>query len=187
MRVIREIVRDTVTIAHVFSGKRVGPREIVAAALHDGAQALALSRIRQAALRWRLAIVESAVRRAQVAFFGLDVGRDVRLGEGVIFAHTVGIVIGGDAYIGDRVMFLGSNTIGSIRRDDFPRIGNDVVIGAGARVLGAITIGDGAAIGANAVVLRNVPAGAAAYGVPAAVHERTAPDGTGTSIRNPES
>jgi serine O-acetyltransferase len=54
----------------------------------------------------------------------------------------------------------------------FPRIGNDVVIGAGARILGEITIGDGATIGANAVVIRDVPAGASAARVPAVVRPR---------------
>jgi serine O-acetyltransferase len=178
MRVVREIVRDTLAVAHTLFGTRIGPREVAAAALHDGVQALALSRVRQAALRWNLGIIDSVARRTQKALFGIDIGREAILGEGIFFAHTVGIVIGGDARIGDRVMFLGCNTVGSIRQDDFPRIGNDVIIGAGARILGAISIGDGAAIGANAVVLRNVPTGASAYGVPAVVHERNASDGT---------
>jgi serine O-acetyltransferase len=169
MRVISEIVRDTLAIARILSGERIGLREIVAAVSHDGAQVLALSRLRQAAQRWRIPVVGSVLRRMQTALFGIDIGKHVKLGEGVLFAHTVGVVIGGDAQIGDRVMFLGSNTIGSIRLHDFPSIGNDTIIGAGARILGAVTIGAHAAIGANAVVLADVPPGAAAYGVPAVV------------------
>jgi serine acetyltransferase len=114
------------------------------------------------------------LRRAQVALFGADIGRDVQLGEGVIFMHTVGVVIGGDARIGDRVMFLGNNTIGSLKGTDYPHVGNDVTVGAGARVLGSLTVGDGAVIGANAVVLRDVPPGMVALGVPATIRSPTA-------------
>jgi serine O-acetyltransferase len=181
MRVISEIVRDTLAIAHILSGERVGVRQIARAVAHDGAQVLALWRLRQAARRWRIPVVGGVLRRLQTALFGIDIGRDVKLGEGVLFAHTVGVVIGGDARIGDRVMFLGSNTIGSTKLNDFPSIGSDTIIGAGARILGAITIGDRAAIGANAVVLGDVPAGAAAYGVPAVVRMRPARRSAGAS------
>jgi serine O-acetyltransferase len=171
MGVLRKIARDTLTLARVLHGQ-AGPAAVAAAVAHDSAQVLALSRLREAAARWHVPIVGGVLRRMQAALFGVEIARDVQLGEGVIFAHTVGIVIGGDSRIGDRVMFLGSNTIGNIKKDGFPRIGNDVVIGAGARVLGPVTIGDGAVIGANAVVVRNVPAGATAAGVPAVVRLR---------------
>ena len=170
LRVLREIVADTLAVAGSFHGSSARkPRAIASTVSHDGVQVLALSRLREAAARWHVPLVGGLFRRAQVSLFGTEIGRDVKLGEGVIFAHTVGIVIGGDSQIGDRVMFLGNNTIGSTDRFDFPRIGNDVIIGAGARILGRITIGDGARIGANAVVVKDVPPGAAAVGVPAVV------------------
>jgi serine O-acetyltransferase len=108
----------------------------------------------------------------QTALFGIEISKDVTLGQGVVFVHTVGIVIGGNARIGDRVVFLGSNTIGNNKNSGYPQIGNDVVIGAGARILGPVTIGDGASIAANAVVLCDVPAGAVAVGIPAVVKLR---------------
>ena len=187
MRVISEIVRDTLTIARILYGERVGLREIKAAVAHDGAQVLALSRLRQAAQRWRIPLVGGVLRRLQTGLFGIDIGRDVKLGEGVLFAHTVGVVIGGDARIGDRVMFLGNNTIGSIKLHDFPSIGSDAIIGAGARILGAITIGNRAAIGANAVVLSDVPPGTTAYGVPAVVRPRSTRPGAGARHDEKES
>jgi serine O-acetyltransferase len=139
---------------------------------HDGSLVLVLVRLRDAATRHRIPLVGSIVRRLQTALFGIEIARNVRLGEGVVFLHTVGVVIGGDSQIGDRVMFLGGNTVGSIDRRGYPRVGNDVVIGAGARILGPVTIGDGASIGANAVVLCDVPPGAIAVGVPAVVRPR---------------
>jgi serine O-acetyltransferase len=107
------------------------------------------------------------LRRVQTFVYGVHIESDVELGEGVLLAHTVGVVIGGNARIGDRVMFLGNNTVGSVARSDFPTIGNDVVIGAGARVIGSVRVGHGAAVGANAVVTRDVPDGETATGVPA--------------------
>jgi serine O-acetyltransferase len=176
VRVIRDILRDTSALSRTFHG-RAGPLELAKTIAYDGSQLLALARLREAAARWRIPVVGGILRRVQVGLFGAEIARDARLGAGVLFLHTVGVVIGGDSQIGDRVVFLGSNTIGSNKKSGFPRIGNDVVIGAGARILGEITIGDGASIGANAVVLRDVPAGASAIGVPAVVRLRgEAPD-----------
>jgi serine O-acetyltransferase len=172
MRVLREIVGDTTAIARRFVGQRLNAREVLATMSHDGSLALVLVRLREAAYRHRVPLFGSVARRLQTTLFGIEIARDVRLGEGVVFLHTVGVVIGGDSQIGDRVMFLGGNTVGSINNKGYPRIGNDVVIGAGARILGPVTIGDGASIGANAVVLCDVPPGAVAVGVPAVVRPR---------------
>jgi serine O-acetyltransferase len=178
MRVLREVARDTIAIARWFSGGQLKPREVGTAILHDSSHVLILSRLRQAAERAHIPLVGGILRRAQTSLFGIEIGSDVRLGEGVFFMHTVGIVLGGDSQIGDRVMFLGGNTLGAIDRRGYPRIGNDVVIGAGARILGPVVIGDGASIGANAVVLCDVPPGATAVGVPAVVRARAEPGST---------
>jgi serine O-acetyltransferase len=181
VKILRQLAGDATTIAKMFTGGRVDARELFATMSHDGSQVLVLSRLAEAARRHRIPIVGGLMRRLQTALFGIEIARDVKLGEGVVFVHTVGVVIGGNAEIGDRVVFLGSNTLGSAgsagRTGGYPRIGNDVVIGAGARILGGVTIGDGASIGANAVVLCDVPAGAAAVGVPATVKPRSAPSG----------
>ena len=181
MRVVREIVRDAMAIARWFNKGNVGVRELVTTMAHDGSHVLVLCRLRQAGRRWHIPMFGSAVRRAQTALFGIEIGGDVQLGEGVIFLHTVGVVIGGDARIGDRVVFLGGNTVGTIDWKGYPRIGNDVIIGAGARILGPVTIGDGATIGANAVVVCDVPPGSTAVGVPAVIRSR----GTSKSVGVP--
>ena len=180
MSVLKDIVRDAKVLSQTVHGS-AGLVDLAKTLTYDGTQVLALERMRKAAARWRIPLVGGILRRAQVALFGAEIAKEARLGEGVLFLHTVGVVIGGDSQIGDRVMFLGSNTIGSNKKSGFPRIGNDVVIGAGARILGEITIGDGASIGANAVVLHDVPPGASAVGVPAVVKPR--PNGQGAPDR----
>lgn len=92
-------------------------------------------------------------------------------GPGLQLQHCVGLVVHKDAVIGRHVAFKQGVTIGisgsTTRPDGAPTIGNDVVVGSGAQILGRITIGDNAVIGAGAIVLRPVPRGAVAVGNPA--------------------
>ena len=116
-----------------------------------------------------------------VLVFGLEVSPQVEIGGGLFLPHTVGTVIGA-ARIGDNCTILQGVTLGTSEPDmgftasERPVIGNDVLIGAGAKVIGCITVGDHAKIGANAVVLRDVPAYAVAVGVPATIVARPAPE-----------
>jgi serine O-acetyltransferase len=128
-----------------------------------------LSRAREASLRWRVPLVNRLLRYAQTAVFGIELGKDVSLGDGVYFVHTVGTVIGGNSRIGARVRLMGNNTIGTAKDNGYPVIEDDVEIGVGARILGPVRIGARAKIGANAVVLCDVPADGVATGVPAVV------------------
>lgn len=100
--------------------------------------------------------------------YGLDIVPSVEIGPGLYIAHPVGTVIMAQR-IGSNLSITTSVTIGMRTVPRFPTIGNDVTIGAGARVLGGITLGDGATVGANAVVLDDVPAGATAVGIPARI------------------
>jgi serine O-acetyltransferase len=83
--------------------------------------------------------------------------------------HPIGIVIHPEAKIGSGCMIMQQVTIGQLASPGAPQIGHGVYIGAGAKVLGKITVGDNSAIGANAVVLCDVPPGCTAVGVPAVV------------------
>jgi serine O-acetyltransferase len=130
---------------------------------------LALWRFRCAARRRHIPLVNGLLRRVQTAVFGIELGNGIELGKGVFFVHPVGVVVGGGARVGDRVRFMGSNTVGTARDDGHPVIENDVLLGAGARVLGPVRVGSNAVIGANAVVLSDVPANSVAVGVPARV------------------
>lgn len=128
---------------------------------------LALWRMRCGARRLRVPGVNHLLRRVQTMVFGIELGNEITLGSGVFFAHPVGVVVGGRAHLGDRVRLMGSNTVGTAREDGWPVIEDDVVLGAGARILGPVRVGAGAVIGANAVVLTDIPPGCVAVGAPA--------------------
>ncbi len=173
-----KIVRDLYETTRVATGS-VDTRHMVRVFLtSDSFRVVSLFRVRQLARRAHLGPLNRLLRLYQMAIYGVEIGKDVTLGEGVYFVHTLGIILGGNAVIGDRVRFMGNNTVGTARDDGYPHIGNDVIIGCGARILGKITVGDGAVIGANAVVLEDVPAGATVVGVPARVVSTAGDSGT---------
>jgi serine O-acetyltransferase len=107
----------------------------------------------------------SAVTGAEVPLRG-------RLGGGLLLPHPNGIVIHPDVEIGPNCLIFQQVTLGEQGGGGVPRLGGHVDVGAGAKILGGVTVGDHARIGANAVVLCDVPAGALAVGVPARVLER---------------
>jgi serine O-acetyltransferase len=111
---------------------------------------------------------------SEVARFinGIEIHPGARIGEGVFIDHGTGVVIGETAEVGDHVLMYQGVTLGGTgkqRGKRHPTVGNNVTLGAGAKVLGAITIGDNSIIGAGSVVLKSVPANATAVGVPARV------------------
>jgi len=138
----------------------------------DSYRILFLNRIREAAHRWHIPLVNHLLRVAQTMVFGIEIDRDVEMGDGVYLVHPLGVIIGGDSKIGARVRFYGNNTVGTVNDDGYPVIEEDVWIGAGARILGPIRVGARARIGANAVVLTDVPPDHVAVGVPAKLHPR---------------
>ncbi|WP_239576259.1 exopolysaccharide biosynthesis glycosyltransferase EpsD [Archangium primigenium] len=140
--------------------------------MSDGFRVLALQRLREAARGLGVPLGNHALRVAQTALLGVEIGKDVELGEGVYFVHSLGTVVGGDAKVGDRVRFYGNNTVGTAKDDGYPVIEDDVWVGAGARILGPITIGARSRIGANAVVLQDVPPDSVAVGIPARIIAR---------------
>jgi serine O-acetyltransferase len=102
--------------------------------------------------------------------FQVDIHPATRIGRGVFVDHGTGIVVGETAVIGDDVSMLQGVTLGGTgaeRGDRHPKIGKGVLLGAGAKVLGNIEIGDYAKIASGSVVLKPVPAGCTAAGVPA--------------------
>ena len=133
---------------------------------------LLIFRLRRVALRLRIPLVNRLLRLCQVAFGGIDLGNDVSLGSGVYFIHSVGTVVGGNARIGARVRFMGNNTVGTARDNGYPSIEDDVEVGCGARILGPVCVGARAVIGANAVVLSDVPPDCVAVGAPARIIHR---------------
>lgn len=107
---------------------------------------------------------------------GIEIHPGATIGRRFFIDHGMGVVIGETAEVGDDVMIyhgvtLGGRTMQQVKRH--PTIGHRVTIGAGAKILGPLTVGDDSAIGANAVVTRDVPAGSIATGIPAVVRVRT--------------
>lgn len=106
-------------------------------------------------------------------FTGIEIHPAAVIGERVFFDHAMGVVVGETAQIGDGCTIYQGVTLGGtslykgVKRH--PTLGRDVVVGAGAKVLGGFTVGDGARIGSNAVVVKPVPAGATAVGNPARI------------------
>lgn len=103
---------------------------------------------------------------------GIEIHPAAVLGEGILIDHGAGVVIGETAIVGDGCTIYQGVTLGGTGKHTgkrHPTLGNNVTVGCGAKVLGPFTVGDGAKIAANAVVLSEIPAGATAVGVPARI------------------
>ena len=111
-------------------------------------------------------VLSSAAR----ALTGVDIHPEARIGRRVFIDHATGVVIGQTAEVGNDVVIFHGVTLGGVAMTPgkrHPTVGDHVMIGAGAKVLGPITVGTGVKIGANAVVVKDVPCGNVAIGVPA--------------------
>lgn len=111
--------------------------------------------------------------------FGVDIHPAAKMGHGIMLDHATGLVIGETAVVGNNVSILQSVTLGGTGKDEgdrHPKIGDGVLISAGATILGNICVGEGAKIGAGSVVLENVPPHTTAAGVPAKIVGRPSTD-----------
>lgn len=136
------------------------------------------AQLRLKPLRAPLTLLYRSLFRRCRNLYGIELPYSVRVGRGVVIEHQGGIVIHGDSVIGNRCIIRQGCTLGLRRLDDLgaaPTLEDDVHLGAGAVLLGRIRIGRGAVIGANAVVLADVPSGAVATGVPARIQPRPDP------------
>lgn len=127
-------------------------------------------------LRAPLSLLYRALYRRCRNGYGIELPYSARVGRQVVIEHQGGIVIHGNTEIGDRCIIRQNCTLGLKRLDaldDAPVLGHGVHLGAGAVVLGRVMLGDGAIVGANAVVTTDVPPGALALGVPARIRVRT--------------
>jgi len=104
---------------------------------------------------------------------GIEIHPGAILGNEILIDHGMGVIIGETAVVGDRITIYHGTTLGGTGNEKgvkrHPTVGNNVIIGSGAKVLGNINIGSNSKIGANAVVLEDVPEGATVVGVPARV------------------
>jgi serine O-acetyltransferase len=123
---------------------------------------------------------------------GVEIHPSAKIGTGFFIDHGMGVVIGETAEVGDYVTLFQGVTLGGTGKERgkrHPTLGNHVVVGAGAKILGGISIGDNVKIGANSVVLKNVPANSTVIGVPARIIKSQGerlPDATMDQIDMPD-
>jgi serine O-acetyltransferase len=142
---------------------------------YPGVHALALHRVSHRL--WNRGWQTAARFLSHVARFltGIEIHPAARLGPGLFIDHGMGVVIGETAEVGENVTLLQGVTLGgtSLKREKrHPTLGDNVVVGAGAKIIGALKIGDGSRIGAGSVVVREVPPNSVVVGVPGRVTYR---------------
>ena len=137
--------------------------------LYSGLHAVIAYRISHELWKLRLPFFPRAVSQLAKFFTGIEIHPGATIGRGLFIDHGTGVVIGETAIIGDNVTLFQGVTLGGTGKETgkrHPTIGNNVVVGAGAKILGNIVIGDNSYIGANAVVIKNVPANSTVVGIP---------------------
>ncbi|KGM98096.1 serine acetyltransferase [Clostridium novyi A str. 4552] len=103
---------------------------------------------------------------------GIEIHPGAKIGKGLFIDHGMGVVIGETAEVGDNVTLYHGVTLGGTGKDKgkrHPTVGNNILIGSGAKILGPINIGDNSKVGANSVVLKDVPKGSTVVGIPGKV------------------
>jgi len=136
---------------------------------YAGFHAILLHRLAHALHRLHIPILPRIISQFSRLMTGVEIHPAARIGRGFFIDHGMGVVIGETAEIGDNVTFFQGVTLGGTGKESgkrHPTVGNNVTIGAGAKVLGNIHLGDNVYVGANAVVLKSVPAGCTVVGVP---------------------
>ena len=132
----------------------------------DGTFAMLTYRLMQRCQRYRLVPLAMVFNKLNVMFGGCIIGRGASFGRRFVMIHSNGIVINSNVHGGDDIFLEHQVTIGA-EKSEIPRLGNRVFVGAGAKIIGGVTLGDDVKVGANAVVVRDVDAGLTVVGIPA--------------------
>lgn len=159
---------------------------------YSGFHALLAYRIAHWLKSFGVPFIPRAISQVARWLTGIEIHPSAKIGTGFFIDHGMGVVIGETAEIGDYVTLFQGVTLGGTGKERgkrHPTLGNHVVVGAGAKILGGITIGDNVKIGANSVVLKNVSANSTVIGVPARVIKTQGerlPDATMDHINLPD-
>ncbi len=159
-------------IKSVFARDPAARSTIEVLTCYPGVHARILHRISHRLWMWDMKWLARFLSHLARFFTGIEIHPGATIGRRFFIDHGMGVVIGETAEIGDDVTLYHGVTLGGTSWKEgkrHPTLGNGVVVGAGAKILGPIYIGDGAKIGSNAVVVKEVPAGATAAGIPARV------------------
>jgi serine O-acetyltransferase len=139
---------------------------------YPGVHALALHRLSHRLWGWELRWLARMLSQLGRWLTGIEIHPGAKIGKRFFIDHGMGVVIGETAEIGDDVTLYHGVTLGGTtwrKEKRHPTLGNNVVVGAGAKILGPITVGDNARVGSNSVVVKDVPAGATVVGIPGRV------------------
>lgn len=139
---------------------------------YSGLHALIGHRIAHALHRWGVPLLPRCLSQLTRWLTGIEIHPGATLGRGIFIDHGMGVVIGETSILGDNVTLFQGVTLGGTGKERgkrHPTLGKNVVVGAGAKVLGNIMVGDNVTIGSNAVVIRDVPPDSTVVGVPGRV------------------
>jgi serine O-acetyltransferase len=144
-----------------------------------GLHAIWIYRVAHILWKWKRRILSRMLSNYAKFFSGIEIHPGAKIGRRLVIDHGSGVVIGETAEIGDDVLIyhgvtLGGKTLDPVKRH--PTVGNRVILGAGAKLIGNITIGDDCRVGANAVVTKSMPAGSTAVGANARLVKNERPE-----------
>lgn len=162
---------------------------IEVALLYPGLHAIWVHRVSHALWRRRLRLLARAGSQISRWLTGVEIHPGARIGRRFFIDHGMGVVIGETAEIGDDVLMYHGVTLGGRTRDigkRHPTLQDGVAVGAGAKILGAVTVGARSVVGANAVVTKDAPADSVLVGVPAKPRQRTAGEDTRALLTAPD-
>lgn len=140
--------------------------------VYPGVHALAFHRLSHQLWSWRLRWLARLLAQVARWLTGIEIHPGAKIGRRFFIDHGMGVVIGETAEIGDDCTLYHGVTLGGTtwrKEKRHPTLGNNVVVGAGAKILGPISVGDNARVGSNSVVVKDVPAGATVVGIPGRV------------------
>lgn len=184
---IRARVREDIAAARLRDPAARSALEV--ALLYPGLHAIWAHRVSHALWRRRLRLLARAGSQLSRWLTGVEIHPGAQIGRRFFIDHGMGVVIGETAEIGDDVMLYHGVTLGGRTRDAgkrHPTLGDGVAVGAGAKILGPVTIGAGSVVGANAVVTRDAPADSILVGVPAKPRHRSIGEDTRALLTAPE-
>ncbi len=178
IKAIKQIAEDINTI---YKNDPAAANLLEVMLCYPGLHALIAHRIAHKLRYWKIPVIPRLISQMMRFFTGIEIHPGATLGHRVFIDHGMGIVIGETTIVGNDVLIYQGVTLGGTTMNHgkrHPTIGNNVILGAGAKVLGDIEIGENSRVGAGSVVIDNVPADCTVVGIPGrVVHQKVMVDG----------